>query len=234
MTYLLMAQFGFIFLTLSCLIIIYYQLKKSLQILDTKTQHQILRRYIWGLSIWIALLSCLSILGILSDFTAVPPKLPFFLVIPIIVLILIFRSPHLDTVLQNTPSTWFFNIQFFRFFVEILLWFLFLAEVLPERMTFEGANFDIIAGITGPIFACLCFANGKKNKTLAIIWNIVSLLLLVNIVSIALLTMPTPFQVFTNEDNTIVGTFPVVFLPSVLVPIAYYMHCLSLRQLLKQ
>lgn len=142
------------------------------------------------------------------------------------------RFEHLDSILKHTPPKWFLNIQFFRFFVEILLWFLFLAETLPQRMTFEGYNFDIIAGVTGPIFAYWCFANQRQKQQLAIIWNILGLLFLINIVSIALMTMPTPLQVF-QEDNTIIGTFPMPLLPTILVPIAYYMHVFSLRQLLK-
>jgi hypothetical protein len=65
-----------------------------------------------------------------------------------------------------------------------------------------------------------------------IVWNVMGLLLLVNIVTIALLSMPTPFQYFHNEPmNTIVLKFPFVFLPGLLVPLAYGLHFLSLRQL---
>jgi len=232
MNYLFAAQLGFILLTLIWLFLIYIQLKKSSAHLGTEIQKNILKKYRIGLSLWFLFISILAILGIFADFTAIPPRLPFALVFPLIVLIFLMRYRHLDSILAHTPPKWLFHIQFFRFFVEILLWFLFLANRLPERMTFEGYNFDIIAGITGPIFAYLCFANQQHKKWLAIIWNIVGLLLLINIVSIALMTMPTPLQVF-QEDNTIVGTFPTVLLPTILVPIAYYMHILSLRQLLK-
>jgi hypothetical protein len=43
--------------------------------------------------------------------------------------------------------------------------------------------------------------------------------------------MPTPFRVFMNEpSNTIVAKFPIVWLPALLVPLAYGLHFLSLRQ----
>lgn len=232
MNYLFAAQLGFILLTIVCLILIYIQLKKSSAHLGAEIQKNILRKYSLGLGLWFSLISILALLGVFADFTAVPPRLPFALFFPVIVLIFLLRFKHLDSILEHTPPQWLLNIQFFRFFVEILLWFLFLVHVLPERMTFEGYNFDIIAGVTGPIFAYLCFANQQHRKYLAIIWNVVGLLLLLNIVSIALMTMPTPFRVF-QEDNSIVGTFPVALLPTILVPIAYYMHILSLRQLLK-
>jgi hypothetical protein len=233
MNYLFAAQVGFLLLSIVWLILIYIQLKKSSAHLGTEIQKSILGKYRLGVGLWFLFISIVAFLGIFSDFTSIPPRLPIALVIPLIVLIFFLRFEHLDSILAHTPPQWFLNIQSFRFFVEILLWFLFLAHSLPERMTFEGYNFDIIAGITGPIFAYLCFANQQHKKWLAILWNVVGILLLINIVAIALMTMPTPFKVF-QEDNTIIGAFPFPLLPTILVPIAYYMHVLSLRQLLKQ
>jgi uncharacterized membrane protein YeaQ/YmgE (transglycosylase-associated protein family) len=232
MNYLFAAQVGFILLSIISLILIYIQLKKSSAHLGAEIQKRILRKYSIGLSLWFLFVSILALLGVFADFTSIPLRLPFALMFPFILLFFFLRFKHLDSILAHTPPQWFFNIQFFRFFVEILLWFLFLAHSLPERMTFEGYNFDIIAGITGPIFAYLCFAKQQHRKWLAILWNVVGLLLLLNIVSIALMTMPTPLQVF-QEDNTIIGAFPFALLPTILVPIAYYMHVLSLRQLLQ-
>jgi hypothetical protein len=58
-------------------------------------------------------------------------------------------------------------------------------------------------------------------------------LLLMNIVTIAVLSMPTPFRQFMNEPaNEIVATFPFVYLPGVLVVLAFAFHAFSLRQLL--
>lgn len=42
-----------------------------------------------------------------------------------------------------------------RFFVEIVLYQLFLNKMIPELMTFSGRNFDILPGISSPIVAVL-------------------------------------------------------------------------------
>jgi hypothetical protein len=115
-------------------------------------------------------------------------------------------------------------------FVEILLWLLFIEHLLPEQMTFEGRNFDIIAGLTAPVIAYFV-GQHKLSKKGIILWNLICLALLINIVSVAIMSMPTPFQYFTNEpSNTIVTVFPVNWLPGLLVPLAYGLHFLSLRQ----
>jgi hypothetical protein len=119
-------------------------------------------------------------------------------------------------------------LQVFRVFVEIVLWLLFIENLLPVQMTFEGRNFDILAGITS-IFASLFLI---KSKHWMIVWNIIGLILLINIVSIAVLSMPTFLQVFHNEpSNTIVTKFPYILLPTFLVPLAYTLHFLSLKKL---
>ena len=97
-------------------------------------------------------------------------------------------------------------------------------------MTFEGRNFDILSGLSAIVVAVLITKN-KISPPLVIAWNFAGLALLVNIVTIAILSMPTPLRVFMNEPaNTIVTKFPVVWLPALLVPLAYGLHFLSLRQ----
>jgi len=55
--------------------------------------------------------------------------------------------------------------------------------------------------------------------------------LLVNVLVIAVLSMPTPLRVFHNEPaNTLLAYFPYIYLPGVLVPLAYTLHIFSLRQ----
>jgi hypothetical protein len=115
--------------------------------------------------------------------------------------------------------------------VEVLLWILFIDGLLPEQMSFEGRNFDILAGLTAPIIVWF-IRTEKISRNALILWNIVCLGLLTNIVIIAILSTPTPVRIFFEEpSNTIVTYFPVSFLPGLLVPLAYTLHFFSLRQL---
>ena len=101
-------------------------------------------------------------------------------------------------------------------------------------MTFEGRNFDILAGITAPLIAWLAFRGGKINRPLLIVWNIFALILLINIVVNAVLSFPSPFQQFAFEQpNLAVLYFPFQWLPSVIVPIVLFSHLASLWQLFK-
>jgi hypothetical protein len=113
-----------------------------------------------------------------------------------------------------------------------LLWLLFVASLVPENMSCEGRNFDILAGLTAPFIAWALRKN-KISKTIAIVWNLACLGLLINIVTIAFLSTPSPIRVFFEEpSSSVVAVFPISFLPGFLVPLAYTLHFFSLKQLL--
>ena len=181
---------------------------------------------------WTILISFLAGAGFFSDFSSIPPRLTIVVIIPLVSIIWAVRTKTAKEIMKNTSVDRVIYLQSFRIFVEILLWMLFVQDLLPIQLTLEGRNFDIISGATAPVIALL-LARNKVPWFVGLIWNIACLGLLVNIVTMAILSMPTPFRVFLNDPaNTIVATFPIVWLPGLLVPLAYGLHFYSLRQLL--
>jgi hypothetical protein len=65
-------------------------------------------------------------------------------------------------------------------------------------------------------------------------WNIMGSMLLATVVTIAVLSFPTPFQMIASDPpNVWVTHVPFIWLPTVLVPAALLGHLLTLRQLRK-
>ena len=181
-----------------------------------------------AIMIWSILVAGVALTGLAGKFEWFPFNIAPFLFIPLVGILWITFSAGTKEILKHVPIRALTSLQVFRVFVEILLWMLFIQNLLPEQMTFEGRNFDILAGITAPLMAYFF----SDNKKVMVVWNLLSLALLINIVTIAILSMPAPFQVFFNEpSNTIVTKFPFIFLPTFLVPLAYGLHFLSLRKL---
>ena len=229
------AQAGFILLTLVYVTLFIREIRRGLMNTswENKRRKKFLSTMIIAVIVWALFVSAWSLSGMMSDFSLFPFNLMPVILIPLIVAIAFIPSKSLGEVLQHIPPGNFIRLQSFRFFVEILLWILFIGELLPVQMTFEGRNFDILAGITAPLIAALAF-RGKISKTGIIIWNVVCLLLLLNIVVTAILSTPSAWRVFMNEPaNYIVTYFPVSWLPGFLVPLAYYLHFISLKQLLQ-
>lgn len=184
-----------------------------------------------GVVAWLAILGAGAASGFFGDFTAMPPRLAIVILVPLVSIIWFVTRPRVSELLGAISPSRILQMQVFRVFVEVLLWMLFLQGLLPERMTFEGWNWDILVGITGPVAGYL-FARNLISPTLVKIWNALGLLLLLNIVTIAILSAPLPFRVFMDEPaNTIVTTFPAIWLPGFLVPLAYTLHIISWKQM---
>jgi len=222
-------------LTLVCLVLILAGLRAVLirTNWEKNRQNKIFFATVFVLVTWIGLLTILSNNGFFADFSKLPPRPALAMLIPLPIIILVAFSKTGTQLLQTVPSHWLVFMQSFRIIVELLLLFAFMAGKLPVQMTFEGRNFDVLTGILAlPVGYLLARKKAYASK-LAIAFNILGILLLLNILVIAVLSMPTSIRYFMNEpSNTLVGQFPFILLPGVLVPIAYTMHIFSLRQLL--
>ncbi|HCW08937.1 MAG TPA: hypothetical protein DGG95_16400 [Cytophagales bacterium] len=225
---------GFPFITLVFYGWLLFEFKKAIKrsSLEASQQRKIFNRILIALIAWAVFVSGWSLSGMMQNFDRFPFNVAPVILIPFIGIVLFtFSTTAKEILLQLKPEA-IIRIQFFRFFVELIIWALFLQKLLPIQMTFEGRNLDIISGISAPLIAWL-LANQKISKTVVIVWNIACLGLLINIVTVAILSMPTPAQYFFNEPyNTAVAKFPYVFLPAFLVPLAYMLHFFSIRQML--
>ena len=116
--------------------------------------------------------------------------------------------------------------------VELILYGLFIEKAVPELMTFSGRNFDILAGITAPFIYYFGFVKDILSKKFTLVWNVLSLVLLLNIVINAILSAPLPFQQFAFEQpNIAILYFPFVWLPAVVVPLVLFSHLVAIKRL---
>ncbi|MBP9102406.1 MAG: hypothetical protein KBF82_00985 [Chitinophagaceae bacterium] len=227
--------FLWILLALICLIIILTGLNSVLKRTgwDKPRKNKLLFFSFFFIACWVALLTVLSQKGFFTDFSKLPPRPAFAILIPLPLILLITFSKTGTKIIKLVPSHWFVFMQSFRIFVEVLIWLAFLSNILPVQMSFEGRNFDIISGILALPVGYFLLKRKNFSPKLAIAFNIIGIVLLLNILIVAVLSMPTSFRYFMNEpSNSLVATFPFILLPGVLVPIAYSMHIFSLRQLL--
>lgn len=113
--------------------------------------------------------------------------------------------------------------------VELTLWLLAGYGAIPTLMTFEGRNWDILAGLTAPIVYYLYFKRQTLSRRSFVLWNVVSLATLANIVGHAILSAPSPFQKLAfDRPNIAIQYVPYVWLPSLVVPVVLFAHLASL------
>lgn len=219
-------------LSLACIIVILTGLGRLLVRTgwDRRKQQAVMLRVTAFIFAWIMLVGLLAIRGFFSNFSQLPPRPMFVILLPLPFIIWAAYSPAGTALLRVCPPYWLIAMQSFRIIVELLLWRAVVLQLLPVAMSFEGNNFDIVSGILAIVVAVLI--RRKWSRGLVIAYNIIGLGLLLNILVIAVLCMPTPLRYFKDgPPNTLVATFPFIYLPAVLVVIAYAFHVFSLRQL---
>ena len=180
---------------------------------------------------WMALQFIIVQTGFYTNTKAVPPRLMLQLAPTLIFILILFLTKSGRRFIDSLNLKQLTLIHTIRIPVEIVLFYLYAAHTIPQIMTFEGRNFDIIAGFTAPLIYYFGFVNQKLSGKTILIWNILSLALLINIVSIAVLSASSPFQQFGfNETNIALAHFPFNWLPSVVVPIVLLSHLVAIRR----
>ncbi len=174
----------------------------------------------------------LSFTGFLSVYDAAIPRLPVILFFEIGIIISLFIFKKSKEFIQKMPISTLTYIHIVKVPVELVLWWLYKANIIDPILTFEGNNFDIIAGISAPFAAIFLIGLRSKSIISAIIWNILSLGLLINIVYHAISCTPYPIQTICFDlPNTIIFSFPFIWLPTFVVPVVLFCHLASIYKL---
>ena len=183
--------------------------------------------------LWILLQATLSLSGFYTITNTFPPRFALLALPAILFIIGLFVSEKGRVYIDSLDMRTLTLLHVIRIPVEICLYWLFLHKAIPQLMTFEGRNFDIIAGLTAPLIFYFGYVKNYIGKTMLLLWNFICLGLLLNIVVNAILSVPSAFQQFGFEQpNTAIIYFPFVWLPSCVVPLVLFAHLTSIRKLL--
>ncbi len=184
--------------------------------------------------LWLVLQGLLAFSGFYQNTTGFPPRLVLIGMPPMLLILILFITKKGIRFMDSLDEKMLTILHVIRIPMELILWWLFFYKAIPQIMTFEGRNFDILAGLTAPIVFYFGYIKNKIGKTIKLFWNIISVLLLANIVFYAILSIPTSFQQYGLEQpNIAVLYFPFVYLPCCVVPIVFLSHFAVIRKLIK-
>ena len=186
------------------------------------------------LLVWLLVQMLIGLTDFYTDSYSLPPRFLVLILPPVIFIILLFTIKKVKDYIDNLDLKMLTLLHIVRTPVELVLLWLFVYKAVPELMTFEGRNFDILSGITAPFIFYFGFVKQNMNKKIILIWNFICLGLLINIVVNAILSAPFPFQQFAFEQpNIAVLHFPFNWLPACVVPLVLFSHLVVIRQLMK-
>lgn len=184
--------------------------------------------------IWSLGHSILAFNGFYEETNSIPPR--FLLVlIPVLAFIVYgLTGKQRNWIIQNRNIELSTFLHTIRLPVEIMLFYLFSYKMLPELMTFEGRNFDILAGISASIIGILWIKRSISRNAL-IVWNVFGLFLILFVYINGILSSELPIQIFAFEQPTrAINYFPFILLPTTVVPIVIYTHITDIIKLRKE
>jgi len=184
--------------------------------------------------VWLALQAVVSLSGFYTITNSTPPRFGLLLMPPIIFIIIVFLTKKGKALIDSFEVKMLTLLHIIRIPVELTLFWLYLHNVIPQVMTFEGRNFDILCGITAPSVYYFGYVKSVLGKGVLIGWNIVCLLLLANIVVTAVLSASYSAQRFGfGLPGFALFYFPFSWLPCCIVPAALMAHLVTLRRLMR-
>ena len=183
---------------------------------------------------WLVIQAVIALTDFYTVTDTIPPRFLLLVLPPILFIILLFATNKGRIFIDSLDIKALTLLHIVRVPVEIVLFRLFIYIMIPELMTFEGRNFDVISGISAPLIYYFGFVQKQLSNKIIIIWNVLCLMLLFNIVINAVFSAPFPFQKFAfDQPNIAILYFPFNWLPSCVVPIVLFSHIVVIRQLLK-
>ncbi|MEZ5283750.1 MAG: hypothetical protein R2712_02845 [Vicinamibacterales bacterium] len=197
-----------------------------------RTAARIRRRFLAGAAARTGVVLLVGQSGWLREWDRRPPPMMLLLVAILGLGVLIARSTAGDRLARGLSLPALVALQGFRLPLELLMHETAAAGIMPAQMTYSGLNFDIVSGVTAiGLAAWMTIRTAPRGVVVA--WNVLGLVLLANIVTIAVLSTPT-FAVFGEEPgrlNTFVTRPPYVLLPAIMVLAAWAGHLVVFRAL---
>lgn len=188
-----------------------------------------------GALLWLGLSAALAKSGVLTRVDGTPPPFALIAVPTLLLPVLVALSPIGKALGSQASLAWLVGFQGFRFPLELVMHQAAVEGTMPPQMTYTGANFDIVTGITALALG-LWLAYGQPPTWIVQAWNAMGTVLLLTIITVAIVSLPR-FHLFGADPahlNTWVAYFPFVWLPAGLVASAWLGHLLLWRRLLQR
>ncbi len=170
-----------------------------------ETQGRWTRRAIALAVLWLAAHAGIAASGVLES-AELPPRVALYLPPTMALGVWLALSP-VGMRLAALPLALLVGLHAFRLPLEIWLHTLADAGALPHRMTWAGWNFDVVTGASA---AALGLWGWRRPLPRALVlgWNCMGLALLVTVVTIAVLSTPTPLRRFFEGPPVLLPFVP--------------------------
>jgi len=160
------------------------------------------------------------------------PTIQYGLFVPVIAgVVLLWRSAAFGRLIDAVPQHLLVGVQLYRALGVVFLILLAMGK-LPGLFAWPAGTGDLLVGIFAPIVAVAYLRSPSESGGLVRAWNVLGLADLAVAVTTGFLTSPSAVQRFAlAAPNDLISAFPLVLVPTFLVPISIVLHVASLKKL---
>jgi hypothetical protein len=181
---------------------------------------------------WFAVAVGLALLGVYADDAERYPTIQYGIMVPILIgSVLIWRSQAVSRLIDAIPQRWLVGIQTYRALGAIFL-VLYASGKAPGLFALPAGIGDVLVGVLAPIVAIAYARRRSDSAGLLVAWNLLGIADLVVAVGTGFATGRSPLQLAAfDAPNDLISIFPLVLIPTYLVPLWILLHIASLTKL---
>ena len=171
--------------------------------------------------------------GLLARFDVLPPPMAVMIVSVFAMGLALGLSRAAADTAAAVPLAALVGLQAFRLPLELVMHRAATLGIMPMELSYSGYNFDIVTGLGAVLLSAAMSAGWRVPRSVIWAWNIWGFWCLAVITVIAVTTSPL-VRLFGDDPrhvNTWVLYFPYVWLPVVLVTVAFAGHITVTRAL---
>ena len=188
-----------------------------------------------GLGAWQVFIFAIAETGIIKSYDF-PPVFALAYILPSFIFtgVFLFRNRNKQWI-KSIPEHWIVYFQSFRIVVETLFVFSFAQGIFNVQVTIEGYNFDMVFALTAPIVAFLVYTKKVLSRKVIIIWNCIGLMVLASVIVLFLTSIYKP-ELYGSATPLLpleAMEYPYVLIAGFLMPVAVFLHVLSILQVRK-
>jgi hypothetical protein len=193
-------------------------------------------RALWGaagaLIGWFLLAVALAAAGAYRGGPHSLPTIQYGLFVPVVAgVVLLWRSAAFRRLIDAVPQHLLVGVQVYRALGVVFLILLAMGR-LPGLFAWPAGTGDLLVGLLAPVVAVAYLRSPRESGGLVWVWNVIGLADLAVALSTGFLTSPSPVQQFALEaPNDLIGAFPLILVPTFLVPLCIVLHVASLKKL---
>lgn len=186
-----------------------------------------------ALGVWQLFILALASTDLLKSYEF-PPRFAMAFIVPSFIFtgIFLYRNRHKKWI-HTIPEQWIIYFQSFRVFVETLFVYSVAEGILNYQVTIEGYNFDMVFAFTAPLIALLVYNLKVLPRKIVVLWNYLGLTIISSIIFLFLSSIYKP-EIYGSEVPLLpldAFSYPYVLIAGFLMPVAVFLHILSLLQL---